>query len=58
LYSEELDGPVRTSSRWVGDGGALYAKREEAKASYSETPDFLRKVRVATKTGEVFDKVT
>jgi large subunit ribosomal protein L24 len=58
LYSKELDGPVRTASRWVGDGGALYANPSEAKASFAEAPSRLRKVRVAAKTGEVFDKVT
>ena len=57
LYSKELEGPVRTKAQWVGQGGTLYGTRTEASGSFDEAPAHIKKVRVATKTGEVFDKI-
>lgn len=58
LYSEQLEGPVRTQMRWVGKGGELFSDRREAVGTYGdEAPSRLQKVRVAAKTGEVFDEI-
>lgn len=58
LYSEQLDGPTRTSRRFVGQGGELFEDAKAARESFgSDAPSRLRKVRVSTKTGEVFDEV-
>ncbi len=58
LYSEELDGPTRTRKRWVGKGGELFDDAESARGSFGkDAPARLKKVRVSTKTGEVFDEV-
>ncbi len=56
LYSEELDGPVRTKIEWVGKNGERFASRKEAAESFeAEVPDRIDKVRVSKKTEEVFD---
>ena len=55
LYSPKLDGPVRTQVRYLGQGGTTYASAREALASYTTPPKRVRKVRVAVKTGEVFE---
>ena len=58
LYSAQLDGPTRTASRFVGQGGELFEDAKAARASFGgDVPARLRKVRVSTKTGEVFDEV-
>jgi large subunit ribosomal protein L24 len=55
LYSPKLDGPVRTQVRFLGEGGATFTSQHEALASYTNPPKRIRKVRVAAKTGEVFE---
>ena len=58
LYSKELDGPTRTSKRFVGKGGELFADRKAAVESFgADAPERIRKVRVSSKTGEVFDEI-
>ena len=54
LYSETLERGVRVSYRYVGEGGAHFANKAQAKASFSEPPAVIEKVRVCAKTGEVF----
>lgn len=54
LYSEELDGPVRTGIEWRGQDG-LYETKKEARQSFDEEPERIEKVRVSKKTDEVFD---
>lgn len=57
LYSEKLDGPVRTQIRWVGKGGDLFDDPRAARASFGdETPRKIRKIRFAPKTQEEFDE--
>ncbi len=55
LYSEKLDGPVRTQSRFVGADGSLFATQAEALATYEDKPARVPKVRYSPKTGERFD---
>ena len=54
LYSEKLERGVRVSYRFLGEGDALFVAREEAKSSFAEPPNRVRKVRLCVKTGEVF----
>lgn len=59
LYSEKLEGPVRTQKRWVGDGKELFESEQAARESFGgDAPERIRKVRIAVKTGEVFDSLT
>ena len=53
LYSEKLERGVRVSYRYVGQGGEHFADKGQAKASFSEAPSVVQKVRVCLKTGEV-----
>lgn len=56
LYSDELDGPVRTGIRWRGFGGELFESKKDAVDSFDdEVPERIDKVRVSKKTDEVFD---
>lgn len=56
LYSDELEGPVRTKKMWRGSGGELFATANEARASFGdEEPEGMKKVRVSKKTDEVFE---
>ena len=55
LFSEKLERGVRTSVRYLGDGGAQFESRTEALSSFSVTPDTVKKVRLCVKTGEVFE---
>lgn len=58
LYSKELDGPTRTRKRFVGKGGELFDDQASASKSFgANAPAKIKKVRVSTKTGEVFDEV-
>ena len=54
LFSEKLERGVRTSVRYIGDGGAQFGSKIEAVASFSEAPTAIKKVRLCVKTGEVF----
>ena len=56
LFSAELDGPTRTRKKFAGKGGELFDTQAEAAATLGEG-ERVRKVRVSTKTGEVFDRV-
>jgi large subunit ribosomal protein L24 len=55
LFSEKLERGVRTSVRYLGDGGAQFSSKIEAVASFSEAPATVKKVRLCVKTGEVFE---
>ena len=55
LYSEELGRGVRTQSRYVGKDGNQFASKKEANASYADAGGKVTKVRICTKTGEVFE---
>lgn len=55
LYSEKLQGPVRTQKRFVGADGQLYASRQDALATFEEAPERLKKVRYSAKSEEIFD---
>jgi len=55
LFSEKLERGVRTSVRYIGDGGAQFSSKIEAVASFSEAPAAVKKVRLCVKTGEVFE---
>jgi large subunit ribosomal protein L24 len=55
LYSEELGRGVRTQSRYVGKDGNQFASKKEANASYAGVEGKVTKVRICTKTGEVFE---
>ena len=56
IFSEKAGGPVRTQSRYVGKGGEHHALKKDAIASFgAEPPTVVKKVRVAQKTGEVFE---
>lgn len=55
LWSEKLSAPVRTQARWVGDGDKLFTSESEARASFSDVPKRIRKVRYSVKSEEVFD---
>ena len=58
LYSAELDGPTRTRKKFVGSGDDLFDSYKEALNSFGgEAPNKIRKVRVSSKTGEVFDEI-
>jgi large subunit ribosomal protein L24 len=55
LYSEKLEKGVRTQSRYVGQDGNQYASKAEALKSYGGSDGKVTKVRICTKTGEVFE---
>ncbi len=57
LYSDELEGPVRTEIRFRGAAGELFETKKEAVDSFGddEDPGYIEKVRVSKKTDEVFD---
>lgn len=55
LYSEKLDGPVRTQKRFVGASGDLFASKEEALRTYDNAPKRVPKVRFSPKTNERFE---
>ena len=57
LYSAELDGPTRTRKKFVGKGGDLHDDYKSALDSFGGDAAKIRKVRVSTKTDEVFDEV-
>jgi ribosomal protein L24 len=58
LYSAELDGPTRTRTKFVGSGEELFDDYKAALDSFGgDAPKKLQKVRVGTKTGEVFDEI-
>lgn len=55
LYSEKLQRGVRVSDRFVGSNGEYHSTLAAALQSFgSQTPDRVKKVRLCTKTGEVF----
>jgi large subunit ribosomal protein L24 len=56
LYSAKLDGPTRTTKKFVGKGGKLFDDFKSAAASLGGE-GAIRKVRVGVKTGELFDSV-
>lgn len=55
LFSEKLQGPVRTQKRWVGKNQELFESYKAAAESLGGSADTIRKVRFAPKTGETFD---
>ncbi len=56
LYSEELEGPVRTGIKWRGFGGEVFDSKQAAIDSFGdEVPERIDKVRVSKKTDEEFD---
>jgi large subunit ribosomal protein L24 len=55
LFSEKLERGVRTSVRYIGEGGAHFEDRKAALDSYAEAPSTVKKVRICIKTGEVFE---
>jgi len=58
LYSKELDGPTRTRKQFVGKAGELFDDRRDAVASFgADKPTTIKKVRVSTKTSEIFDEL-
>lgn len=58
LYSEQEQGPVRIAKRFVGKGGELFESKQGAVASFGDDQPYrIQKVRVAKKTGEVFDEI-
>lgn len=54
LFSEERETGVRTSYRYVGQGGDHHTSKAAALKSFDERPSQVAKVRVCLKTGEVF----
>lgn len=57
LWSEKLQKPVRAQIRFVGQGGALFTSEADARASFSDAPAKIRKVRFSPASEEVFDKL-
>lgn len=58
LYSEQESGPVRIAKKFVGKSGELFAGKKDAKESFGDdVPYRIQKVRVAKKTGELFDEI-
>lgn len=55
LWSEKLQKPVRTSARWVGAGGAVFATATEAASSMGGSSDQVKKVRYCAKSEEIFE---
>ncbi|MFU8804476.1 MAG: 50S ribosomal protein L24 [Bradymonadaceae bacterium] len=56
LYSEQTEGPVRTTARWRGAGGDLFETKKAAARSFgNNVPEHIVKVRYAKKTEEVFE---
>jgi large subunit ribosomal protein L24 len=54
VYSESLERGVRTSSRYLGEGGEHFSSKAAAVKSFDTAPAQVEKVRVCAKTGEVF----
>ena len=54
LYSAELERGVRTQNRYVGKDGSHHSSKAAALASLGGEGT-VRKVRVCSKTGEVFE---
>ncbi len=56
LYCDACAKGVRTSSRWVGEGGTRYKDRNEALAALSEgSVHKIRKIRVCVGCDVAFD---
>lgn len=55
LWSEKAGKPVRTQARWIGEGDALFESESAARASFSEAPKRVRKVRWSVATEERFE---
>lgn len=58
LYNEELDAPhyERTSNRYLGKDGELYADKNEARKSFGDdVPAVIQKVRVGKKSKKLYD---
>lgn len=56
LFSEESGGAVRTKAGWQGFGGEIFDTKKGALDSFGDDkPDVVKKVRVAKKSGEVFE---
>ncbi len=55
LWSKKIEAPVRTQSRFVGEGGDLFTTKGEALKSFKVTPNRIRKVRYAKKSDEIFE---
>lgn len=51
LYSEADERGYRVGQRFEGANGDLFANRAEALATFSETPERIKKVRVFLKQG-------
>lgn len=51
LYSEEDGRGYRVGHRFIGQDGSLHSSRENAAATFSETPERVQKVRVFLKRG-------
>ncbi len=55
LYNEELGKGERTSNRYVGKDGELFASKPAAKASFGDAaPATIKKVRVGKKSNHVY----
>ena len=54
LFSEKLGKGVRVSYRFVGQNGEHFVDRVAARNSFPATPERVQKVRLCTKTNEVF----
>ena len=58
LYNDELGGPERASSRYVGKDNEHFTTKAEAKKSFGkDAPGVIQKVRVGKKSGHVYDAV-
>jgi large subunit ribosomal protein L24 len=55
LYSEKLERGVKTQSRYLGQNSSQFATKNEAVESFAGGEAKVTKVRVCTKTGEVFE---
>lgn len=54
LFSEKLGKGVRVSYRFVGQNGEHFSDRIAARNSFPTAPERVQKVRLCTKTDEVF----
>lgn len=57
LFSEELGGAERVSSRYLGKDGEQFETKPAAKKSFGsdDAPAVIQKVRVGKKTGFIYD---
>ena len=55
IFSEKINKPVRTQARFVGEDGNLFSSENEARASFSDPPQRIKKVRYAVKSEEIFE---